>query len=780
MQKKKTTNKKRERIISALLVLAILVTTAFAFLSATDSKTNVFTIGKVDIQLQENFDTDLSGQIEDDEKFSDESQIQMEDVIAPGQSVLKQPYVVNTGKNNAWVYVTVGIPTYSVADIYRDENGDVAIAGSELKIKVQAYAIQENYDNVTESSLIWSKYFNNERKVAAFGNEETNTSVLAKRDKVFEFYNNDNDAHKVNDKWIFDGNVYHSQDNYDYYVFRYNDLLTHGETTNPVFDKVTLTDLIGEEAPPEPITLDYYIEEKIADTQAAYANLEAKDEIPDGYVLLKTEYYSVGDVVNELYFDDSLAQDGCTFDWKDASTQKAAFSGMVLETDTDLIADYDSVVDSSEIVADPGIVRYSVIVYNGELALRTYDTYSANSESYRDTTLVLPSELTFTTASRPTSSTGQLLSTVATDGSIIMYHMENIYNANITWQDGLTNGQYGDLATSSTNDNAYVPLEPNTTYTLTLRATGHEVTNVPIKKLVISDTVKRLLTKKGNTEKNMPSNLAEVYLPYGLKNFSTAVFANSSLTTLALPNTLETIGDSAFTNTYVESLVIPPSVNYLGIYALSQNGSRGSACSKYLDIQGNLTISNLKIPNGIMTLKLNSCNTDESLGRKKLLSRNYANSYKGIWCASTSLQSIEISGNVDLITLDCANTGGISFTGNGAIGLLNETNSIDIDIECSVKELFGNNISDEYTCKITNKVEKIFDKSTATASHPCNYLYNGDVNEILSHFYKYTELPEYSESESLVPCYVDPTTTQFSWDMCKINGNWYRSGFGCE
>ena len=66
MQKKKTTNKKRERIISALLVLAILVTTAFAFLSATDSKTNVFTIGKVDIQLQENFDTDLSGQIEDD------------------------------------------------------------------------------------------------------------------------------------------------------------------------------------------------------------------------------------------------------------------------------------------------------------------------------------------------------------------------------------------------------------------------------------------------------------------------------------------------------------------------------------------------------------------------------------------------------------------------------------------------------------------------------------------------------------------------------------------
>ena len=55
----KTTNKSRQKkraFISIFLIVAILIGGAFAFLTATDSKTNVFTIGKVDISLWEDFD----------------------------------------------------------------------------------------------------------------------------------------------------------------------------------------------------------------------------------------------------------------------------------------------------------------------------------------------------------------------------------------------------------------------------------------------------------------------------------------------------------------------------------------------------------------------------------------------------------------------------------------------------------------------------------------------------------------------------------------------------
>ena len=109
---KTTTNKtkqKKRTIVSLLLIGAILIGGAFAFLTAQDSKTNVFTIGNISINLVENFDADGDGVTE---KY--ESNIKTpptRENIIPGVDIVKEPYVENTSNNPGRLYMTVKVPT---------------------------------------------------------------------------------------------------------------------------------------------------------------------------------------------------------------------------------------------------------------------------------------------------------------------------------------------------------------------------------------------------------------------------------------------------------------------------------------------------------------------------------------------------------------------------------------------------------------------------------------------------------------------------------------------
>lgn len=80
---------KRLACIGSLSVLALIGATA-AFLTSTDAADNWFTVGKVDLDIEENFDENRT--------------------LSAGQIINKQPWVRNTGTVNELFFVEVYVP----------------------------------------------------------------------------------------------------------------------------------------------------------------------------------------------------------------------------------------------------------------------------------------------------------------------------------------------------------------------------------------------------------------------------------------------------------------------------------------------------------------------------------------------------------------------------------------------------------------------------------------------------------------------------------------------
>lgn len=85
----------RKKLVSLCLVLALLVTAAvgatFAYFTDSDSATNEFTLGNVQIDLEEPaWEGPLEG-------------------VVPGVAYEKDPYVKNVGVNDAWIRVDVTV-----------------------------------------------------------------------------------------------------------------------------------------------------------------------------------------------------------------------------------------------------------------------------------------------------------------------------------------------------------------------------------------------------------------------------------------------------------------------------------------------------------------------------------------------------------------------------------------------------------------------------------------------------------------------------------------------
>lgn len=387
MNTKTKVSKKRSRaILSILLIAAILITGAFAFLTAQDSKTNVFTVGNVSIKLTERFDTDLSGSIDETKEIYDSSdeRITLTDgkSVVPGQKVIKSPYVENVGTNEAWTYVVVGIPTTnSDSAFYNNETGQTAITGQEVSITITAYAIQDKYKNKTTSEDIWNAYIAG-KEVAIFGNVETSSDKLSSRVPLFTVLSDDDfDSttqvvdNSCNNDWTMlshniDGkstNVYRSADGYDYYVFGYNSKLAapaEGEDsvkTTPVFKGVKLQKDIGGA---KPSVLNYYVVEQTGNTAAGETDLLSTSSIPEGYTLLKTEYYMPGSSIPTLYYDETLSKTGYSFDWSimddnGEATTNYAYSGMSITEDTNLLAVYTDTVKQDAVSSPNPITEYT-------------------------------------------------------------------------------------------------------------------------------------------------------------------------------------------------------------------------------------------------------------------------------------------------------------------------------------------------------------------------------------------------------------------------------------
>lgn len=100
---------KKSKVIAAasVLLLVFIVGGLIAFFTDTDTKTNTFTVGDVEISLDEPswVDTDA-----DDDGVPDDAE-----GLMPGDSVAKDPTITNTGANDAYVYAKVEIPCTSDA-----------------------------------------------------------------------------------------------------------------------------------------------------------------------------------------------------------------------------------------------------------------------------------------------------------------------------------------------------------------------------------------------------------------------------------------------------------------------------------------------------------------------------------------------------------------------------------------------------------------------------------------------------------------------------------------
>ena len=98
-------NKKKTILAAVVLLLVFVVGGAIAYFTDTDTKTNTFTIGSVDITLTEPL-WDALVKTNGDTTIPDDAEDMM-----PGETVTKDPTINNIStKNDAYVYAKVEVP----------------------------------------------------------------------------------------------------------------------------------------------------------------------------------------------------------------------------------------------------------------------------------------------------------------------------------------------------------------------------------------------------------------------------------------------------------------------------------------------------------------------------------------------------------------------------------------------------------------------------------------------------------------------------------------------
>ena len=93
-------NNKRKIATTFIIILIVLVIVGgvFAYLTSTDTKTNIFTLGRVKIELTEpNFVQDITVE------------------LRPGDEIAKDPKITNIGSNSAYVYIKVINPIVNLS-----------------------------------------------------------------------------------------------------------------------------------------------------------------------------------------------------------------------------------------------------------------------------------------------------------------------------------------------------------------------------------------------------------------------------------------------------------------------------------------------------------------------------------------------------------------------------------------------------------------------------------------------------------------------------------------
>lgn len=187
-------------VLAMVLVAGLSVAGTVAYLTDRDAKTNIFTVGNVDISLNEAFGQGAA--------------------LIPGVEINKVPTITNNGPTDAWVWMTFSIPSALDNFVQGSEQGSNKniIHWNPLGATTDGYVTEERVANAIQKGLL--------------PNDITADDITAAK-KTWNVFNSLGDGKNVYQETI-DGVSYNT------YVLLYNKALTKGETTLPSLFKVYL------------------------------------------------------------------------------------------------------------------------------------------------------------------------------------------------------------------------------------------------------------------------------------------------------------------------------------------------------------------------------------------------------------------------------------------------------------------------------------------------------------------------------------------------------------
>lgn len=268
-------SKKRSSVIAILLSAALIITGAYAFLTATTAtKVNNFTVGNIKVELDE-------GPWEEYPDIDADGIPDAAEEIVSGQILNKAPSIKNTGANNAYGFVLVSVPKAESAviaaldgTVARDENGEpIPTENVELFELLATNENDEIIGNILADESIRGKWtLINDYVVDETENKTFNTMLAARE-------NAENDS-------------------YNHYLFAYSDIIAgsayNGDTlekeTSELFSKVRFAnvtqDFAKSTAPTLVVNVNCYaiqVDESFTSVNDAWVSLSGDQnfEVPE-------------------------------------------------------------------------------------------------------------------------------------------------------------------------------------------------------------------------------------------------------------------------------------------------------------------------------------------------------------------------------------------------------------------------------------------------------------------------------------------------------------------
>lgn len=197
-------NRKWIMVIALVMSMAMATGGTLAYLTDRDSEANVFTMGNVEIDLNEEFDPENAD-------------------LIPGVDIEKMPTITNTGNTDAWVWMIWSIPA--------------ALDNKDAELGTDNYVHFQYYGGTAKDYASQSAYYEKEKYYTSL------TDALTKKGIEVPSHQDIIDKEMY---WTVDEFIGTKNDEkgivYNCYAYKYHKALTPGETTLPSIHTVYLDD----------------------------------------------------------------------------------------------------------------------------------------------------------------------------------------------------------------------------------------------------------------------------------------------------------------------------------------------------------------------------------------------------------------------------------------------------------------------------------------------------------------------------------------------------------